>query len=142
MEAYSVEDGGAGIEFCVYAYNAQPGITIDYKTGDSALAGEEIKPDDNGDDGIPEDGEAPEDEENAEAPEDNEDAEAPENNEDAESSDKVDVTHYILNTNSKKFHAHGCKSAASITEANREERETTRDALIEDGYSPCGICNP
>ena len=40
MEAYSVEDSGAGIEFCVYAYNAQPGVVIDYKTGNSALSGE------------------------------------------------------------------------------------------------------
>ncbi len=40
IEAYSVEDKGAGIEFCVYSYNAQPGITIDYKTGASALSGE------------------------------------------------------------------------------------------------------
>ena len=36
IEAYSVEDSGAGICFNVYAYNAQPGITIDYATGESA----------------------------------------------------------------------------------------------------------
>lgn len=35
MEAYSVEDEGAGIEFNVFVYNNQPGITIDYKTGKS-----------------------------------------------------------------------------------------------------------
>ncbi len=35
MEAYSVEDHGTGIRFCVYCYNVQPGIEIDYKTGDS-----------------------------------------------------------------------------------------------------------
>ena len=29
MEAYSVEDHGAGIQFCVYVYNVQPGIRID-----------------------------------------------------------------------------------------------------------------
>lgn len=38
MEAYSVEDNGAGICFCVYCYNVQPGITIDYSTGESSLA--------------------------------------------------------------------------------------------------------
>lgn len=37
LEGYSVEDSGDGIMFCVYAYNAQPGITIDYATGDSCL---------------------------------------------------------------------------------------------------------
>ena len=36
MEAYSVEDQGEGIQFCVYCYNNQPGITIDYATGDSS----------------------------------------------------------------------------------------------------------
>ena len=35
MEAWSVEDKGAGIKFNVFVYNNQPGITIDYKTGDS-----------------------------------------------------------------------------------------------------------
>ena len=35
MEAYSVEDGGAGICFNVYCYNVQPGVLIDYGTGDS-----------------------------------------------------------------------------------------------------------
>lgn len=42
MEAYSVEDQGDGICFNVYAYNVQPGITIDYATGQSALDGGEI----------------------------------------------------------------------------------------------------
>ena len=40
MEAYSVEDSGAGICFCVFCYNVQPGITIDYSTGASTLSGE------------------------------------------------------------------------------------------------------
>ena len=40
MEGYSVEDEGAGICFCVYAYNVQPGVEIDYATGESWLAGE------------------------------------------------------------------------------------------------------
>ena len=35
MEGWSVEDEGEGICFCIYAYNAQPGIIIDYTTGDS-----------------------------------------------------------------------------------------------------------
>lgn len=37
MEAMSVEDQGEGILFHVYVYNVQPGITIDYKTGESSL---------------------------------------------------------------------------------------------------------
>ena len=35
MEAWSVEDDGDGICFNVYCYNVQPGIGIDYLTGDS-----------------------------------------------------------------------------------------------------------
>ncbi len=37
MEALSVEDGGEGICFNVYVYNVQPGVVIDYATGESAL---------------------------------------------------------------------------------------------------------
>ena len=33
MEAKSVEDGGKGVCFHVYVYNVQPGIVIDYATG-------------------------------------------------------------------------------------------------------------
>ena len=48
MEAWSVEDNGEGICFHVYVYNVQPGVEIDYATGESWLAepvvgeGEEI----------------------------------------------------------------------------------------------------
>jgi DNA-entry nuclease len=38
MEAKSVEDNGEGICFNVFCYNVQPGITIDYATGDSTLS--------------------------------------------------------------------------------------------------------
>lgn len=38
MEGYSVEDQGEGITFCVYVYNVQPGVRIDYATGDISLA--------------------------------------------------------------------------------------------------------
>lgn len=37
MEAYSVEDNGRGICFNVYVYNVQPGIIIDYATGNSRI---------------------------------------------------------------------------------------------------------
>lgn len=35
MEAYSVEDKGKGVSFHVFVYNVQPGIVIDYATGES-----------------------------------------------------------------------------------------------------------
>ena len=37
LEAFSVEDKGKGICFNVYCYNVEPGIIIDYKTGESYL---------------------------------------------------------------------------------------------------------
>ena len=37
MEAYSVEDDGEGICFNVFCYNNQPGVEIDYATGNSWL---------------------------------------------------------------------------------------------------------
>ena len=37
LEAYSVEDEGYGIEFCVYIHNVQTDYIIDYATGDATL---------------------------------------------------------------------------------------------------------
>ena len=39
MEAYSVEDNGEGVEFCIFVYNIQPEVIIDYLTGDNWAAG-------------------------------------------------------------------------------------------------------
>ena len=38
MEAYSVEDDGQGVCFHVYCYNVQPGVEIDYATGENWAA--------------------------------------------------------------------------------------------------------
>ena len=38
MEGWSVEDQGEGICFYVYVYNVQPGVVIDYATGESYAA--------------------------------------------------------------------------------------------------------
>lgn len=37
MEGKSVEDNGAGILFCVFCYNVQPGVVIDYSDGSNNL---------------------------------------------------------------------------------------------------------
>lgn len=42
MEAMSLEDGGEGVCFNVYVYNVQPGVVIDYATGESWLEGEDV----------------------------------------------------------------------------------------------------
>lgn len=41
MQAYSVEDEGQGVSFHVFVYNTQPGVEIDYATGESRLKDEE-----------------------------------------------------------------------------------------------------
>lgn len=41
IEAMSMEDGGEAIRFNVFCYNVQPGVTVDYTTGDSYLSGAE-----------------------------------------------------------------------------------------------------
>jgi len=49
---------------------------------------------------------------------------------------------YILNTNSRKFHLPSCESAKSISAANKDTYSGTRQALVDKGYSPCGVCKP
>ena len=36
MEGYSVEDNGAGVNFCVFCYNVQPDVEINYADGESS----------------------------------------------------------------------------------------------------------
>ena len=38
LEAYSLEDRGAGLSYCIFCPNVQPGIIIDYATGNSRRA--------------------------------------------------------------------------------------------------------
>ena len=41
LEAYSVEDEGDGICFNIFLYNVQPGVVLDYATGQSRAENEE-----------------------------------------------------------------------------------------------------
>lgn len=51
-------------------------------------------------------------------------------------------TDYVLNTNSHKFHYPDCSSVAKMSEKNKEYYTGTREELIEQGYDPCGNCDP
>lgn len=108
MEAYSVEDKGEGVEFCIFAYNVQPNIKINYADGTSSLI-----------EGTPA-----------------ETTKAPETEKAPES------VAYILNTSTKKFHYPDCRSVAQMSEKNKLSYKGTRDEVISDGYSACGICKP
>lgn len=49
---------------------------------------------------------------------------------------------YVLNTNSMKFHYPGCTSAQKISKKNRKDYTGSREDLINQGYDPCGNCDP
>ena len=108
MEALSVEDGGAGVCFHVYVYNNQPGVTIDYATGDNWLDGESQQ------------------------------AKQPEK----EEAPAEDVSVYLLNTSSKKFHDESCTQGQNIKEENADTFRGSREDLINQGYEPAGCCKP
>lgn len=101
MEAVSVEDRGESICYNVYVYNCQPGIEIDYATGESWLTAE---------------------------------SDASETEEGEED--------YVLNTSSKKFHLPDCSGIKNMNPDNRQSYTGSRQALIDQGYEPCGSCKP
>lgn len=49
---------------------------------------------------------------------------------------------YVLNTSTMKFHYPSCSSVAAMSEKNKQYVETSREELVEKGYSPCGNCEP
>lgn len=50
--------------------------------------------------------------------------------------------HYVLNTNTRRFHRPSCPSVEDMKAKNKKDYYGTRDALIDMGYKPCGRCNP
>lgn len=49
---------------------------------------------------------------------------------------------YVLNTRTMKFHYPDCSSVSKMSDANKETVTASREELINEGYSPCGNCNP
>ena len=49
---------------------------------------------------------------------------------------------YVLNTKTMKFHVPNCSEISRITEENRKNTTTTRESLLDQGYTPCQKCNP
>ena len=135
MEGYSVEDEGDGICFCVYAYNVQPGITIDYATGDSWLSSE------NGNSDSSSGGNSAVSQSAADKSGTQQAAVQTESVKDT-SAPVSTGTEYILNTNTKKFHYPSCSSVKQMKASNKKEYTGSRDDLIAQGYDPCKKCNP
>ena len=127
MEAESVEDAGKGISFCVWCYNVEPGVVIDYETGDNR-------------EGNPVTGVvAPM--ARAMGADASAQGESIEVGDEAGADDSQAVT-YILNTRSHKFHYPDCPSVAAMKDKNKAEFGGTRDEAIANGFTPCGNCNP
>ena len=131
MEALSVEDGGAGIRFNVFAYNVQPGIGIDYATGASWRTGEAV----DGALGSSVVGAA-----QTEAP--SSQSQADEGAVLDRNGRDVSTAAYVLNTRSMRFHRPDCDSVRDMKQANRLAIDDSREEIVSQGYRPCGRCNP
>ena len=127
MEAKSVEDNGDGILFCVFAYNIQPGVTIDYATGDNEADGTQG-------------GQSSTTIAAAATPTESAVAATPTPEPVVEQVQQG--TTYILNTNTKKFHYPSCGSVKQMKESNKQSYTGSRDDVIAMGYVPCKKCNP
>lgn len=112
MEAESVNQDFA---FCVYCYNVQPGISIDYATGDST---------------------GPEYQQETKTHEQSVSSES-------KSAEPLDPNAtYIGNQNSMKFHLPTCPSVTDMAAHNRVYFYHDREEPINAGYDPCGKCRP
>lgn len=163
MEAKSVEDNGEAVQFNVFVYNVEPGVAIDYVTGESWESPETPQVTSKGsatittaaaaradkaaagsaggskaDSGI---GAGSESGGGAGSKSNTSDANGAGSN-NASSQGASEQQDYILNVKNKKFHKPDCSAASDISSANKQDFTGTRDQLIARGYSPCGICKP
>lgn len=143
VEARSAEDGGAGISLNLYCYNVQPGVEIDYATGESRCVH-----------GLPAatlsmkgyllgDPSSPAIERSEPA------GRIPDTASDSTTSDALPsrplmagAPVYALNFASQRFHARSCKSIRRIAARNEGVCHLDRTILVALGYMPCGRCNP
>lgn len=134
MEARSMEDNGDGISYCVFCYNVQPGIQIDYATGDSWEDGTVQADTSSSTSGSSPAGSSGESSAAAAAG-----AAATTTQQQTQQSTPVSGN-YILNENTKKFHYPSCHSVDQMK--NPVGFNGSRDDLIAQGYEPCKNCNP
>ena len=135
MEAESVEDIGQGVRFCVYCYNVEPGVRIDYATGENEADGTMgTAPSENAGNAGQNDGvrldSAPGEEERAFT--------IPDESRRAAHGDAK----LVLNVSTGKFHLPHCPSVADMREYNKFLFNGTREEAIELGFKPCGSCKP
>ena len=131
VEAQSIEDGGSAVRFCVYFYNVEPGVDIDYATGDNALAAQ---------DSIMY---APDLQESSTSAQSGE-ASSGQAQDAAELTfvDSAADASYALNVKTGVFHLVGCKNVKAMAAKNRQYTSSSREAVLAAGYQPGGCCNP
>lgn len=163
MEAESVEDGGQAIRFNVFVYNVEPGVKIDYVTGDNwessevpavKTKGEATTTRGTGGDAAlsqyaASKGEAGASDTSGSSDTSSNTQAAPSGSSDAKTSgdssssaSTAEQQTYILNKRSHKFHRPECDSVQSMSPSNKEEFTGLRQTLIDEGYTPCRSCNP
>lgn len=133
MEAVSVEDNGEGIAFNKFCYNVEPGVEIDYATGDNRLAR---------DSGSTGSGEKAKTESELIADTNEQRQNEGMQEEPRADQQSADVRKYVLNTNTRKFHYPTCDSVSQMKDKNKQEVEDTREIIMASGYDPCGNCLP
>ena len=136
IEASSVEAKGKSLSFHVYCYNVQPGVTIDYATGDSALA------EDLATENVQETAQETSVADGKQSSENAVAAVQEETSAEQDGGHAKEEQDYVLNKNTKKFHYPWCSSADDIKKKNRKDFTGTREEVISQGYVPCKRCNP
>lgn len=120
LEGWSVEDSGASVCFNVFCYNVQPGVIIDYATGDNyadesytVTAGTTVT------------------------------STAVSTTVTTAAATVIQSQYdYVANSNSKIFHRPECPSVGKMSEKNKQYFTGSREELIADGYKPCSNCEP
>ena len=125
IEALSMETDVDGICCNLFLYNIQPGIEIDYATGESREKGAFFALDDFS--------VSKEEEVIRSIP--------AEESEPEPIPTSMTVT-YVLNKNTGKFHNPDCKSVSDMKEKNRMDVGWTREKVVAEGYQPCSDCHP
>ena len=135
MEAESVEDIGQGVRFCVYCYNVEPGVRIDYATGENEADGTMGTASSESSADTPQSEAA---QSSASAADDERTFTIPDESMRVEESEAA----FILNVNTGKFHWPHCPSVSDMREHNKFPFSGTREEAIELGFKPCGVCKP
>jgi DNA-entry nuclease len=130
LQAKSVEDDG--LEFNVLIMNKQDGIDIDYETGETSLASTSTESD----------SASQSTSTSSDTIEKSTSENDTKNETSTDSGNSTTAITYILNTNSMKFHTEDCQYAKDIKAKNKKTSTSTRDEIINEGYSACKSCNP